>query len=159
MLVEGLEVMQTDSDQETTAFYPDELVYNKPTPIPASNIVGEQVSASQPEDTADYYDLDQEFCSTQDILLHQKEDVDIYRNLEDSYDTSSASIQGHVTIKSEPFSDLLSCSQRGVRCNTFCSNDTDDQFWTMKSEAISVCLQDVLDTCRCLGVSPGKFTN
>ncbi|XP_053384236.1 SAM pointed domain-containing Ets transcription factor-like isoform X2 [Mercenaria mercenaria] len=138
MLLDSLEAMQTDLEAPSTDFYADDLDFRK-SPITEVPIAGEQGSPYQPEETQDYCNLDER----RDLTIYQRDDVYMDRtSVSPEHHLCDSSVQDRGTENLESFGYYTVCPQR--------RSNLQDQLTT---RAFAVCLQDVEDTCRCLGIA------
>lgn len=155
MIVDGQEVMQ-----QTTDFYTEEFMHNKP--IPVFDAVEQTVHF---EETSDLCDLDREDST---FYPHQENFTNFATKPEPAQLSNFGSyIDNNDTgyIKTEPVSEYPEYSVNpdcavpdciSNYCYSY-SDSMEERYRTMKSQVFDLCTQDVLETCKCLNISPGKL--
>ncbi|KAL4225184.1 hypothetical protein ACF0H5_015876 [Mactra antiquata] len=139
---------------QTTSFYPDEIMFNKPIPVLETT---EQTINR--DESSDLYDLDQE-----DRTFYHEDGINTNNSPTSKINTYSTSSKFTDTlyynvhnVKSEPHSaDYMDCGSAIVSSSDNSSHYvyTDNIDWSIHSKVRDVCIQDVVETCRRLNLSP-----
>lgn len=138
--LDSLEAMQGDFEHPSTDFYSETFDFTKSSALPPVPVAADQGSPYQPDETSDYFDLD------------------------DSADCSRFSPDSYVDLNRTNFYlDQLSHvpqARGNMDQNSLDSSENYGQYSetaNVEDIAIQECRQDVEETCMCLGIDRDPF--